>query len=82
MKALEAQKRVVKTSIENCSMSRDWMLSSLASKALFSLLNAKCSCCQKIFLRCLKPNSVGFLNVPYIKTRSSLVGGDLIRWFM
>lgn len=60
VEALEAQKQVVKTSIENCSMSRDWMLSSLASKALFSLLNAKCSCCQKIFLRYLKPNSVFF----------------------
>lgn len=54
------------------------MLASLASKALFSLFNAKCSYCQKIFLQYWKPNCVFFLNVPYIKNCSSSVGGDLI----
>lgn len=58
------------------------MLASLASKAPFSLFNAKCSCCQKIFLRCWKPNCAVlfcfFLNVPYVKNCSSSVGGDLI----
>lgn len=53
------------------------MLASLASKALFSLLNAKCFCCQKIFS--LIPEGVGFfLNAPYIKIYSSSVDGDLV----